>query len=220
MKKQARCSEIDVAKNVIAYLTDLRWEVFQEVTGQQGRADIVARQGSIVWIIETKTTFGLPVIEQARRWIPHAHRVSVGTPSYPGNFGQEVCRLFGVGILSAGRALSDGSGTTEVLAPKLNRKPWKIPRLCDEHKTYAEAGTNGGGYFTPFRRTMRIVEEEVRRHPGITIKALVDRVDHHYSRNSTARQCLAKWLIGGHIPGYGIRQGGRNNIVVRIEATE
>lgn len=219
MTRRSLISETDVAKQIIAYLEDLRWEVFQEVTGVGGRADIVARQGSIVWIIEVKTAFGLPVIEQARRWIPHAHRVSIGTPSYPGEFGQEVCRHFGVGIISSGRSYSDGSGTTELLSPRLNRRPWKIPMLCDEHKTYAEAGTNGGGYFTPFRRTMRIVEEEVRLHPGITIKALVDRVDHHYSSNSTARQCLAKWLTAGEIPGYGVQYEKGKNIVVRLEAT-
>lgn len=191
--------------------------MFQEVTGAGGRADIVARQGSIVWVIETKTTFGLPVIEQAKRWSLHAHLVSVGTPSYPGEFGQEVCRLFGVGIISSGRTYSDGSGTKEVLRPRLNRKPWKLPRLCEEHKTYAEAGTNGGGYFTPFRRTMRIVEEEVRRTPGITIKELVKRVDHHYCSDSTARQCLAKWLMSGEIPGYGVQYEKGKNIVVKLE---
>jgi hypothetical protein len=216
MKTRSRVLETDVAKQVIAYLSDLRWEVFQEVTGQQGRADIVARQGSIIWIIETKTTFGLPVIEQARRWIPHAHRVSVGTPRYPGQFAQEVCRNFGIGIICSGR---DARDVSEPLNPRLNRKPWKMPKLCEEHKTYAEAGTNGGGYFTPFRRTIRIIEDLMREHPqGIKMKDLVDQVDHHYASNSSARQHLSKWLIGGHIPGYGIRQEGRNNIVVRLEA--
>ena len=212
--------EIEVARAVIVYLADLKWEVFQEVTGAGGRADIVARQGSIVWIIEVKTKFGLPVIGQAKGWVPHAHLVSVATPSYPGELGKDVCRLFGVGILSASGIHSDGSGTTEVLRPRLNRKPWKIPMLCEEHKTYAEAGTNGGGYFTPFRRTIRLVEEQVRLHPGITVKTLVDIVDHHYASDSTARQCLAKWIMGGEIPGYTVQYEGRKNVVVKIEKPE
>lgn len=209
--------ETEIAKHVIGYLAGLHWEVFQEVTGAQGRADIVARQGSIVWIVEVKTRFGLPVIEQAKRWVPHAHRVSVATPTWPGEFGSEVCRLFGIGILGESQTYADGSGTKELLAPRLNRKPWRMPKLCEEHKTYAEAGTNGGGYFTPFRRTVRIVEEEVRKHPGIRMKDLIDRVDHHYSSNSSARQHLARWILDGKIPGYGIRQDGRHNTVVKIE---
>lgn len=212
-----KLTETEVAKFVIGYLAGLHWEVFQEVTGQQGRADIVARQSSIIWIVEVKTRFGLPVIEQAKRWIPHAHRVSVATPTWPGEFGSEVCRLFGVGIIGTAPQYSDGSGTKELLAPRLNRKPWNMPNLCEEHKTYAEAGTNGGGYFTPFRRTIRIIEEEVRLHPGIRLKDLVEKVDHHYASNSSARQHLAGWIAGGKIPGYGIRQDGRHNCVVKIE---
>ena len=199
--------ETDVARSIIGYLTDLRWEVFQEVTGAGGRADIVARQGSILWIIETKTILGLPVIEQANRWIPHAHKVSVGTPRLPGSFVEEVCRRFGIGILTAGKDVR------EPLSPKLNRKPWKVPKLCEEHKTYAEAGTNGGGYYTPFRRTINTVAAEVRVRPGISMKDLVDRIDHHYHRNSTARQCLAQWIIKGIIPGVEIREVSGKNYV-------
>jgi hypothetical protein len=195
-----------VAKGIIGYLADLQWEVFQEVTGSVGRADIVARQDSLIWIIETKTAFGLPVIEQGKRWIPHAHLVSVATPSHVGEFGKEVCRLFGVGILSSGRTYSDGSGTTEILRPRLNRKPLRLPKLCEEHKTYAPAGTNGGGYFTPFNRTCRDVLNVVTRAgEGMPLKKVIDMVDHHYSSNSTARSCMRKWIECDKVPGVEIR---------------
>lgn len=218
---KVRPSEIDVAKGIIGYLTGLQWEVFQEVSISSGgpRADIVARQNSIVWIIETKTTFGLPVIEQARRWEIYSHLVSVATPSHVGEFGKEVCRLFGVGILSAGRTYSDGSGTTEVLRPRLNRRPLRLPKLCEEHKTYAPAGTNGGGYFTPYNRTCRDVLSAVTREPGITMKKLVDIVDHHYASDTTARNCLRNWIKWDKVPGVEIRYEGNKMFVHPKEAT-
>lgn len=209
---KTRPSETDVAASIIAYLENLHWDVFQEVTGAAGRADIIARQGSLVWIIEAKTTFGLPVIAQARRWIPHCHMVSVATPRYLGDFdfGREVCKTFGVGILCASRQpqYGDGSMSSELLRPRLNRHPHKLPKLCDEHKTYAPAGTNGGGYFTPFNRTCRDVLRVVSANSsnnGMPLKKVIDAVDHHYSSDSTARSCMRRWIECGKVPGVEIR---------------
>ena len=205
---KTRPSETEVAASIIAYLENLQWEVFQEVTIAGGRADIVARQGSLIWIIETKTTFGLPVIEQARRWKTRAHMVSVGTPSWPGEFAKEVCGLFGIGILYASRQpqYADGSMSTELLRPKLNRHPGKLPKLCEEHKTYAPAGTNGGGYFTPFNKTCKDIRAVVLRHgEGMPLKKVIDMVDHHYCSSSTARSCMRKWIECDKVPGVEIR---------------
>ena len=208
--KRVRPSETDVAASIIAYLDNLHWEVFQEVTGAAGRADIVARQGSLIWIIEAKTTFGLPVIAQARRWRQHAHLVSVGTPRYLGDFdfGREVCQMVGVGILCASHRPqhADGSMSSELLRPRLNRHPHRLPKLCEEHKTYAPAGTNGGGYFTPFNRTCKDIRDVVTRAgEGMPLKRVIDLVDHHYNSNSTARNCMRKWIECGKVPGVEIR---------------
>ncbi len=190
--------EVDLAKWIIAYLTDLHWEVFQEVVGYSGRADIVARQSSLVWVIETKTSLGLSVISQANGWRAHAHLVSVGTPHLPGVFTEEVCKRFGIGIIAAYRE----DQIREVLRPVLNRKPCNIPKLCEEQKTYAEAGTNGGGYFTPFRRTCNNINNLLNSHPeGMPLKDLVAKIDHHYHTNSSARICLRTWISEGKVPG-------------------
>lgn len=230
MMKRPHLSETDVAVAVIAYLENLHWEVFQEVTigsGGTGRADIVARQGSLIWVIETKTMFGLSVIAQARRWVQHAHLVSVATPRLVGDFdfGREVCRTFGVGILCSNphrHSTYDGS-STELLRPRLNRHPRELPKLCEEHKTYAPAGTNGGGYFTPFNRTCRDVLSVVSRassNPGgIPLKQVIDAVDHHYASDSTARNCMRRWIECGKVPGVEIRfEKGKAIVYLKQEA--
>jgi len=213
--RSSRIQETEVAANVISYLGDLHWECFSEVTYNHARADIIARQGRLIWIIETKITFGLPVIEQARRWVNHANFVSVATPSVPKEFGREVCRLFGIGILFA-----NGIRTEERLRAKLNRRPISVPKLCEEHKTYAPAGTNGGGYFTPFNRTCRDTLAVAKREPnGIPLKRLIDLVDHHYVSNSTARNCMRNWIKWGKVPGVELRMVNGKAIIFPTEAT-
>ncbi|MEW6614016.1 MAG: MmcB family DNA repair protein [Thermodesulfobacteriota bacterium] len=78
----AKMSEVEIAKVVIGWLQDLRWEVYQEVQiGACGPiADIVAVQDKLLWIIEVKRSLGLSVIGQALHWKTFCHYVSVAVP--------------------------------------------------------------------------------------------------------------------------------------------
>ena len=203
-------AETELASWTVVWLEDLGWDIYQEVCGGGGRADIVAKRGSIHWAIECKVGFGLAVIEQALRWKPHVHLASVACWSHTKEFGIDICRHYGIGIISPGQL-----ETTERLRPKLNRHPFKIPKLCEEQKSYAPAGTNGGGWYSPFQRTCRIVAEEVRKNPGITMKDLVNRVDHHYSSAASARQSLKSWIEAKKIPGVEIFYNDANKLCVR-----
>jgi hypothetical protein len=77
-------SEAELAAQIVAWFADKPYEIFQEV--QYGRcgpvADIVARSGRIIWVIEAKMTLGLSVLGQADSWRPYAHYVSIATPTY------------------------------------------------------------------------------------------------------------------------------------------
>lgn len=208
-----RPTETDLARVVVAWLQDLRWDVYQEVGygGGGPRADIVAKQGPLVWVIETKAAFGLNVLGQAHAWRGNAHRVSIAVPYSRGvaaEFSREVLRQFGIGLLIVSTTFE--KSVREDIFPALNRCPGRILKVSEGHKSAAPAGTNGGGYWTPFLQTKRNLIEKVTREPGIPVRELIAQMKHHYSRNSTARSSLVHWIRSGVIPEVELVTIGRN----------
>lgn len=217
-------TETDLGKIVVQYLLSLDWEVYQEVSAGPGgskRADIVATKGGLVWIVELKKTFGFSVLGQADEWIRYrqAHMVSVATPFPRRRGGDEAFRVrmaefVGCGWLLVREVERWGNPNVEVKAtPRIIRR---LPRkrtiarfLRDDHKTGIAAGSPGGGYWTPFRGTMKAVAQEVARHPGIGLKELIERVDHHYSSDRSARQSIALWIREGRCENVEARKEGR-----------
>lgn len=197
-------SEQELARAVVGWLTEQHWDVYQEVsTGYMGiRADIVAVQDGISWIIETKRTLSLDLIAQAVGWIGSAHFVSVAIPrvcreSRGHTYARRLLRREGIGVIEA------EDGWIHHDAP---RKFRRIKRpisdiLCDAHKTMAEAGSSRGGYHTPFAGTCRAVRDFVHRYPGCTMREMVTGIEHHYNCDSTARSCLRNWIGTEKIPG-------------------
>lgn len=201
-------SEQDLAAPLVPWLQDMDWDVHQEVAIQTGgrRADIVAKRGQILWVIEVKRTAGLALLDQAYKWLGFAHYVSVAAPRFRSAAFECCCRDKGIGML--------GLGLTEVserLAPRLSRSVlhhYLDSALCDETRTWAAAGNALSEYYSPFRRTVRRIYDVLEAAPGLTMKELVARVDHHYSSVTSARGALRHWIRVGKLPG--IRgDGGR-----------
>lgn len=195
-------SETELARHIVAFLTEHGWEVYAEVqlVDRGGVADIVATQGRLVWIIECKTSFGLAVIEQAARWRGRANFISVAVPGSRSGFGTEVLRAFGIGMLTVGY-----EGAQEWLAPRLNRRAATErlrKALVPEQKTYVEPGTNSGRRWSPWARTRDAVETYVATHPGVTMKEMLQKVETHYGSTSTARSCLYAWIRAGKFKVY------------------
>jgi len=71
--------------------------------------------------------------------------------------------------------------------------------LRDEHKTFAKAGTAGGGHYTPFRGTVVKLEAYVAAHPGCSMKEAVNNIQHHYSSDKTAVSSLLTYIQRGVI---------------------
>lgn len=203
--------EEDLAAVVVRHLRDLRWEVYPEVQPRRFKccADIVAVQGPVVWVLETKLSFGLSVIEQAHDWRPYAHFVSVAVPwSRRTRMAEIICRRLGIGVL---RIRKDGMIDERAL-PDFNRKALADRLrvdLTERHKTYAPAGNAAGRRYTPFRRTCESVAAAVRERPGLLLKELLDSVPTHYLNRASARTCLPRWVREGLVDGVRMERDGR-----------
>lgn len=96
------------------------------------------------------------------------------------------------------------AGVREIVeGRRWNRRPVALAaELQPEHKTHAKAGAIGaGGRWTPFRNTCEQLARIVRSQPGVTLKAAVDELKHHYASDAGARSSLAHWIERGKVPG-------------------
>ena len=205
-------NEEELAADVVAWLTDQGWDVYEEVQAhsQGPRADIVAIRSTIVWVVECKMSFGLDVIAQANGWAWHAIAVSVAVPSLvrpPGVYGpprrsrqfaESVCRQNGVGVIHVKPLESAGEwdrGEWGYIAPafrRVRRSPLRNA-VHNEHKRF-RAGNANAEYHTPWRATCEELARVVRDAPGLTIKdALTKMRGHHYATDANARASLVKW---------------------------
>jgi hypothetical protein len=228
-------SESQLASCVVQYLTDDEWDVYQEVNPRSygSTADIVATKGKLVWVIETKLTFSLQVLQQACNWLNRAHLVSVAVPqpkkhwSRRGDIGAEILKWKGVGLLEVFAELKHVYRSSfmvpepdapelsfevrEVVQPKLSRRAFAeifTEVLCEEHKTFAKAGTNSGKRWTPWRQTIESVRSFVQSHNGCTLKELLEQCQTHYHSTSSARANLSHWIEAGKVEDvYSIRDG-------------
>jgi hypothetical protein len=208
-------SEVELAKKVIDYLHDQKWEVYQEVQPRRGKssvADIVATQGKLVWIIECKLSYGLAVVEQAREWIGWAHYISVAAPVGKRNHVvlDEYLKSKSIGLISF-NSCGDLS-EYNFIRPRLNRKPALIDMLKstlrEEHKSFAEAGNNYGRRFTPFQATCDNIRRHLALNPGCTLKDLVASIQTHYHSAANARSSIYHWALNGSIAGVEARKEG------------
>ncbi|HEX7901905.1 MAG TPA: hypothetical protein VF950_29370 [Planctomycetota bacterium] len=201
--------ETDLARAVVDLLRAQRWEIYPEVQpkGFKCCADIVAVQGRAVWVVETKLSFGLSVIEQAHDWRKYAHFVSVAVPwSGKTRMAEIICRRLGIGVLRVGATID------ERCLPAFNRQALAAritDGLTEKHKTYAAPGNADGRRYTPFRRTCEAVAAAVAARPGLPLAELLDLVQTHYLNRASARTCLPRWIREGIVPGVRLERDGR-----------
>lgn len=197
--------ETELAEIVIDWLEIQHWDVYQEVqfSAYDRIADIVAVRAGMLWIIECKTSMTFTVLEQAYRWPSHFRSIAI--PKARERKGREFAyliaeRYLNVGILKVSKD-KFSTGVYEYLDPPLMREFHKsskrmIGQLREEHKHYAKAGSSNGGYYTPYRRTMKTVKNFVTNHPGCTLKEIMNDLgeNHHYASNQSARTSIRKAL--------------------------
>jgi hypothetical protein len=215
-------SEADLAAVVVAWLEMLGADVFQEVelVPRGIRADIVARVRAELWIIETKTSVSLALIEQAMERRRFAHRVFVAAPTGRARAGALVCAELGIGVLDVfiGRGPYEPPRVREVCpSRRWNSRPVKLAaKLRPEHKTACPAGSPTGGHWSPFRQTCDELTRIVAQAgpDGIPLKTVI-ATKWHYSSLASARSSLASWILSGRMPGVRLEAGRLYPIEVR-----
>ena len=212
--------ETEIGAAITEWLRKQDFQVYPEVAHANfGVADIVARRGGIICIVECKVNFGLNVMEQAIRWTGTAHYVYVATRrlygggrrrSWDGRAARAVMERYGVGLLLVRPGWRERThhidpDVDEAIRPDFNRRV-KTERLHHVLDTIpgdweAEAGSQWAQQWTPFKQTCRDVADFVRKHPGCTFKVMLVDVATHYSTPTTARSVLPKWIDQGMIEG-------------------
>lgn len=216
-------TEADVAARVITYLDGIGCDVYQEVTLPRSSdiADIVAVHADEVWVVETKTSWSLDLLDQCANRRRYAHRVFAGVPLRRG-FQGRACLAAELKIGSIAVKLDRRTGEA-VEARGYQQGPLLGGPLADQlraslrpqHKTRAPAGTSGGGRFTPYVATCEALREIVEKEPGITLPEAVSKITHHYSSRASAISSLAKWIERGKVPGVA---GVRREAIMRLQA--
>ncbi len=214
-------SEVELAKVIIQYLKEMGWEIYQEVQISSGGniADIVAKQGNLIWILECKLSLSLYLIAQAKEWKNFGHYVSIVTPTKRGSksfyIAEDILKHYGIGHFE----VSDYGYNKEFSiyqrsSPRLNRKAMvhHVKKyLTDTQKDWgAEAGNANKLRYTPFQDTKRQLIQTVKDYPGLTIKELIDSINHHYSSDKNAKSSILQWIHKGIINELELKMEGRS----------
>jgi hypothetical protein len=213
--KRPKSSEQSIAAIIVAYLEHLNADVYQEVQVSGGVADIVARVGVELWIVEVKTSLSLSLVAQAMDRRRLAHRVFVAAPHT--RTLREILPILeavGIGMFEVTPGCDAGAMSTaprvreRLRSQRWNNRPVALAKdLSPEHKTHAKAGAvGGGGRWTPFRGTCEALARVVAAEPGITLKAAIAKTKHHYSSNSSAIGSLAHWCENGKVDGVRVER--------------
>ena len=100
-------------------------------------------------------------------------------------------------------ATSGYGDVREIVHPKLNRHTNNkrlIERLHERNKRSLPGSKSGdSAKITAFGVTVENAVRYVRRHPGCTLKEMVDNIGHHYDSNILARKNLYQWIHKGII---------------------
>ena len=204
-------SEAVIARGVVTELQRQGWTTYEEVVAgdAERRADIVARRGPVLAVVECKTNLSLKLLDQLTWWLGQAHLV-IGAIGF-GRLGPTVrayCKHTGIGIWAGGC-----EELREVIEPRLWRRAdtSRLSRhLQAEHKSgkYAKAGTQGG-YFTPFRQTCDLLRIVATENPGIELREALRAMAHHYSNNRSAMSSLPALIRRGVIQGVRLEDSSK-----------
>lgn len=204
-------TEAELAADVVQFMEDDLYECYFEVEGPGGRADIIGKAGPVLHVVEVKLNFNWSVLEQAVKWRPYAHYVSVAvrkpkkyTVGLINNHAvQQFLRYKGIGVIT----VNTGRPTWKMQPTILRRAATDLIHLREEHKTWKRPGETGGGYYTAFASTKMRLLDYISKNPGCTMGEILAHIEYHYATERSARSSLHNYIMKGVIPGVRVEGG-------------
>lgn len=208
-----RPAETVIAAAAADWLEGEGFEVYEEVqTLYGGRADLVGVAGAVKVIVETKTSWSIDLLYQCARWSDSG----LGSQIYacaPATESMDavrtIARRLGVGLLKYVDPSDERRwGWSGVRL--LERAPFRRgPRIATPPECLrgvrVQAGSNGGGHWTPYLRTCAQLRSWVAHNPGGVIADAVRGIQHHYSNHKSAKAVIPQRIIEGSVPGVELR---------------
>lgn len=215
-------SEEELAARVVAWVQAQGWETFHEVQMHTygRRADIVARCGNHLWVIETKRSLTFEVVEQAHSWHTWAHLVSIAVPEAKRDrsvMAYRFCASLGVGVIEVPTDARSLSLIRVRVPPQLERiqgklrgpHNWLAKSLREEHKE-SVPGNDASKFFTPYQNTCNELRRILHEHPdGILMAQALKNIEHHYADDKSATCSLTHWIRLGKVEGMRVDVVGR-----------
>lgn len=204
-----KISETQIATAIQDWLISEGWDCYPEaqLRARGPRADILAVKHPCVWVVETKLSMSLMVLEQALRWrSAGATYVSIGVLAprrkqdqkflWHSHVVDSLCRREGIGLILVDR---DDLNVREVIEPKLYRHNYRQTRyildgLHQRMKDFNPGSTTLDGYSTPHQRTMEDVFTYLNEHSPCYLDEILKNVKTHYRVRRKARTHLVKHL--------------------------
>lgn len=218
-------NEQQVAIEVSDWLKSNGWTVYHEVICCNGRADIVAVQGSIVWAIEVKTSLTMKLLEQANDKLAHAHFTSIAVPyGKLSKIMKEFLTHKGIGCIYVRNPNTVSkrhyTNVEETVRPKLFRKTTgRIKRAIRTEYLDCVPGTSAPGW-TPFKGTCTEAYNYVYKVGGSCLyRDMVKNIKHHYHTESGALSSFKTRIEEGLVPGLIIDRVDKK-IWVRVKTNE
>ncbi|MGO0061298.1 hypothetical protein ACTID9_14970 [Brevibacillus fluminis] len=188
--------EADMYEPVKKWLEERGFTVYPEVECNRagGRADIVAKSGAVVGVVEMKQSLTLDLIDQALRWRGYANYIWIAIPHKPKAYKKFVSMVladYGIGVLTFSKY---GTIWADKHARFMRRTLPHLKEALTHHHLAADVkgGQRGGGYVTPYRITMNNVQLFLKRKGGwCRISEILDYCETHYA---APRASLAKAL--------------------------
>ncbi|AWO74949.1 hypothetical protein C1N76_10900 [Geobacillus thermoleovorans] len=186
--EMTKIQEQDLFDPIKKWLEEKGYEVYAEVELPSGRADIVAVHGPAKCIVEMKTSLTMELIEQAMRWLDFAHYVYIAIPQrkkYIPVFVQNLLREKRIGILTVDFHYNY---VRHYMPARFNRPAKKLKwfkwedYLYEEQKTWVKGGVNNGGHVTPYKLTIKKVQEYLYwQRDWKSIREILEHCETHYA---------------------------------------